>query len=446
MIIKKSDELTGPRTFFTLIDKNNTAIVSNWNDYIEETDNILKVLLLTKESLVVACSNLCDEKTYKYFNTDETKALLFKEKIIKPAIRDEFNSFSEVFANKQIGNNNTLPEDIDKFFTENIKEAVAWNLNDNSNWYKNYILSQINQEDSLIRKSLRDIDSKSELLFVNLVKEEVHEIDCGNRQYFNRDAIVENISRLMNKKSAYASIQFLDLIYHISGSRVVNCENYVPQENLISYNHLTNSFNKTHDESSIFLKSFINTILDIICENSFSSDIISNLSFREILDLRKANEPKAEAFRLKYEKCLSLITKSTNTIDKDLLYVELKDLHETGLLLREEFRTKVLNEIQPYKELQKKVLKQNKLFNCVQNSIDFSGIFIPGLSAINFLFNNCKLKEWGYIKKAMDKKRILNENEMRTGIKDEFGHDPIFISFINDLVKLHKNKYMNIEI
>ena len=74
--------LIGPRTYFSLIDKNNISQVNDWNDYKKELDQVLKILLLTKDTIVVAGSSLCNDMAFDYFS-NESKDALFKKGIIK---------------------------------------------------------------------------------------------------------------------------------------------------------------------------------------------------------------------------------------------------------------------------------------------------------------------------------------------------------------------------
>jgi hypothetical protein len=338
-----------------LIDKYNIQQAKDWNKYKNDLDQILKVLLLTKDIIVIAGSSLCSEKALEYFS-DKNKDLLFQKGIIRPAIRSQFSNFSDVFEDRILSKKENLPKEINSFFSEKITEIVPWNLHDNSNWYKSQFAKQVYEDNSLLRNSLKNIDVNAEKIFVNILSKELTIAEQpGN--YFDRDKVLIAIKKNF-KDDAYTAIsQFLDLLYYISGSRVVNCENYVPQENLLYYNHATMNFDKKIlSDKSIFYNIVTQIILSEVYDNTFPIDIIQNISFEDIVWLREKNKAKSKVFREKYEKCLKVAQNIQSVDDKDALLLNLQELTVLSEEIRLQFNNSVSNELSAFKSKLSRVI------------------------------------------------------------------------------------------
>jgi hypothetical protein len=432
------DNLIGPRTYFSLIDKNNIRQVKDWNEYKKELDQVLKILLLTKDSIVIAGSSLCNDMAFDYFS-DESKGTLFRKGIIKPAIRSQFSNFSEVFEDRIKNKKENLSNEINKYFSENITEIVPWDLYDNSNWYKDQISKQVYNKNSILRNNLKNIDNESEKLFVKLITHEFKEIEkTGN--YFDRDKISMIIHNNFTGVANTAITQFLDLLYYISGSRVVNCENYVPQENLIYYSHATMNYgNKIISDKSVFYNIVTQIILSDVYDNTFPIDIIKNISFKDIVLLRESNKAKSKTFREKYEKCLKSAQNIQSAHDKDVLLLNLQELTSLSSEIQAEFRNSILNELSSFKSKIKISGGFEYIYEIISQLI---GLFVLPVSIINLMFNDAKLKETNKLKKVRAKTINAKENLIRKYIKEKYGNDPVLLSFFNDIVKKHKENYL----
>lgn len=435
------DDLIGPRTYFSLIDKSNIKQVNDWNEYKKELDQVLKILLLTKDTIVVAGSSLCNDKAFDYFS-DENKGILFEKGIIKPAIRSQFSSFSEVFEDRVISKKENLSQDINNFFSEKITEIVPWNLHENSNWYKNQISEQVFDSNSILRSNLRNIDPNAEKHFVNLMSKELKIAEqTGN--HFDRDKVLMSIHKNFSGNANTAISQFLDLLYYISGSRVVNCENYVPQENLIYYSHATMNFGKKIiSDKSVFYNILTQIVLSDVYDNTFPIDIIQNISFKEIISLRESNKTKSKAFREKYEKCIKCAQNIQSVNDKDTLMLNLQELTTLSGEIKFQFDNSIKKELSAFNSKVKISKGIDYVFEIASQLI---GLFALPVSIISLIFNDAKLKETNQLKNIRAKTTSTKENLIRKYLKQNYSNDPVLLSFFNDIVNKHKENYLTLK-
>ena len=437
------ESLKGPRTYFSLIDRNNPNLLNNWDLYKDDLDRVLKILLLTKDSIVIAGSALCNEKALDYFSEDEYKSELFKKGIIKPAIRSQFQTFEQVFYDRVNNRKENILQSVENYFSDVITEIVPWDLQDNSGWYRQRIIEQLEDNNSFLNKSIGT--NKNQLRkFVKITQEELTQ---SKQDYFNRDRYRTSITENLNKKHAFKTSQFLDLLYFVGGSRVVNCENYVPDEILSYYNNaIFNHSELKISENTIFIDVLVNLILDNLYENFYDPNLIDNISFKEILQLREMNKTKSIAFREKYDECLKISGNLSSFQEKDGLVLKLEEMLELSDNLKDQFKESVTDEIKSFKSMNSLRKKSKSIDNIFEFAVNFAGIFSVPVSVVNLLFNNCGLKELGVVKSIQQSRSNFQDNLLRKYVKNKYKNDPILIDYINDLVEVHKENYMRLKI
>ena len=112
-----------------------------------------------------------------------------------------------------------------KFYENHVDTVVDWELIENTSWFRVNLLKALRDQSSVIRRNLPNL-SKEDL--DSLLSEiEEHEI-------LTREIILESVSTWPRKEKRIF-LNFVNLIYHMSGARVVNCESALPQENYIDY-------------------------------------------------------------------------------------------------------------------------------------------------------------------------------------------------------------------
>lgn len=422
--------LSGPRTYFTLLDKNNLQACSNKNQYLGEIEEALKVLLLTKDNIVIAASHLASSEALQFF---EDKARLFEDGIILPALRSEFNTFEEMYNEKYGDSNKEIPH----FFEGAIKEVIPWDLQENSGWFYDRIKEEVQNNKSVLRKNLRV--KNCETPFLQIIEKQVKSTEEGEK-FFSREALTKEIDSTFSGDIAIGINQWVDLLYYISGSRVVNCENLVPQENLVSFNLAKMSHgNHILSESEIFHSIVIMLVLNSFYSHAYPVNIIKNLTINDILQLRNNNAERSSEFRKKYEKCLTACEKGRAVKDKDLLIRSLSELRSLADNARSSFTENFDKELASYQALVGKKHKTNKIIDLF---INFIGIFLLPVSVINFIFNNCQLKDIGSFAEYRKRYSVHYYNAIRSYIKKQYKNDPILLEYIDDIIRIHKENYL----
>lgn len=430
IIYRDPSKLSGPRTYFTLLDENNYKLSGSKSKYFDNVEDTLKVLLLTKEHIVIAASHLASKEAYKFF---QGKEALFDNKIILPALRSEFSTFEDMCSSKYNGIDNSIPE----YFGSVIKEVIPWNIDDNSGWLLDRIREESEDSNSILRANLRRIGEDDK--FVALVNKNIS--DVGNAvPFFSRENITRDIENSFPRQVAIGLNQWIDLLYYISGARVVNCENYLPQENYVKYNLATLS-PKRHllTESEVFHSILISMILSSIYNQAYPVDIIKNLSINDILEFRLLNEKRGRQFRTKYEECLTICDKSRHAADKEQLLLSLEHLRSLADDIRTSFSDSVGSELKSFRTISKRKSWIDKSFELLVN---FLGLFCLPVSAVNFIINNCEAKKIEVIGKQRERLIGYYDAALRAFVAKVYKNDPVLLGYIDDIINLHKSKYL----
>jgi hypothetical protein len=413
----EAKEFTGARAYFTDIDHRIISKTQTEQDYKYELERKLKTLLLTKNTVSVGATHLATEFAYNFFKENP---ILLNEGLIIPALRRDKNDFSELFSNKDISKERQ--NELVEFYHDNVKQVVRWDLDKNSSWFKDTLLKDLSNDGSVLRSNL-NIDLKK-----------IKEI-CANirlEKNISREKIESFIHKLSQKEKIVFR-NYRDLLYSISGARIVNCESALPQENYLSYSLADIETRKIIlNETQIFKKLFLELAFESIKSKPLSIEILDYLSYQDIMDLRTVFDDSN--FKEKYN---SLITKAIGLIEKnetDLLFNfdELLKIRED---LHKNFKKHIDTEIDFFF---KKLNSKKKLSNSIKYGkgtfsigIGVAGIFNPVASIIGvamdspaYMMNSVRFlsntedveNESEYIK---GKQKILNTIIERNDFKDK---------------------------
>jgi hypothetical protein len=422
--------LEGPRTYFTLLDGNNLKTVENKKEYMQMAEDTLKVLLLTKDNIVIAASHLITQEAFSFFRGKEK---LLQDGVVLPALRSEFNNFEEMYYDKLPSGDKDIPD----FFNSTITNVIPWKLSDNSGWFKDRIKEEIAFDSSILRKNLRLVGA--ERRFISLIENNLNFSDRSGG-YFSREKLVDDIERLLPREVAGGLKQWIDMLYYISGARVVNCENYLPQENYVHYNLATLGKGRhILSEAEIFHSILISTILSTIYNEAYPINILKNLSFDDILNFRSVNIEKSISFRKKYEDCLSLWNKSRIVMDKEELLLNMQQLGSLADDLQSTFSTTLHSELRGFKRI---ISRQETFDKAFDLAVNFIGIFYLPVSVINFVINNCVARKLPLLDKHRRAISDYYHMELRRFVANEYNNDPALLDYINDIILLHKSKYL----
>ena len=268
------EALSGPRSYFTDIDPKD----KNYDQL--DVVRKLKLQLLTKQNIVIAASSLFHDIGFRLFGSDPGLTSCLQNGIILPAIRDEFDGVAGFFDAKK---DDGYKSNAGAYFTANIKHYVPWNLLENTRWFQQVFTDNVIDEHSLLRsKSLLSQSSALELI---ARLDEVIQSKPDKQRFMSREDI-SNVASAMGGNIAGYLNNFGNLIYRLSGARVVCSEGHFPQSNLTNLGFAGNEHQLA--DTRIFWELFIEAVVSNITSAArLSQDRIDSLSFQDILAIRE---------------------------------------------------------------------------------------------------------------------------------------------------------------
>ena len=314
-------DFQGPRAYFTDFDYKIVRFKSHKEVYRREVERRLKVILLTKNTVVCAASHLPHEFAYNLFKDNP---ILLTKNMILPALRRDIEHITDYLEERTLGEyslaqdlsiKSYLKENMKDFYRDHVNKVVDWELIENAAWFRENLLKALNNDNSVIRRNLTDLP-KRKLHFL------ISEIEKND--ILTRELILKSISTLSSRNQK-TLLNFVNLVYHMSGARVVNCESALPQENYIDYSLADFSKHRVMlSDTQVFLKIFFELSFETLYRNTLPVELLDTLSFEDIYYLRKPLENSS--FRRKYDKLiqtsLQIIRDSETNSDVSLYDIE----------------------------------------------------------------------------------------------------------------------------
>ena len=144
MIRINPKSLRGPRAYFTDFDHRIIYRTRNIGAIKLKGERKLKALLILKGQIVCAASHLSTRFAYEFFKDNP---ILLTSGAIIPAFRSDKTDLSELFAKKRFKEKDSAIQ----FFKEHIQKTANWDLDENSMWFRNRFLADLEDDHSLIR-------------------------------------------------------------------------------------------------------------------------------------------------------------------------------------------------------------------------------------------------------------------------------------------------------
>jgi len=272
--MKRIDPKTfgGPRAYFTAFDYRILARIDNELLLRRQVERQLKLLLLIKSRVVCAASHLTSDFTYQFFRDNVE---LLRTGSIKPALRIDKDGITDLF---EPGKRKSEQEKI-KFYTDNIFEIVSWQLEENTEWFRDRFVEELTTDGSVVRKALSGLPVES----IDNIASALSKTDVLSREEIGiiAEQLPEDVRPVL--------LNFRDLLYHISGARVVNSESSLPQENYIDYDFVDLEHGRMRlSDDQILWKLFIELALESFQRRLLPVEMLDLLTFDDILRLRQA--------------------------------------------------------------------------------------------------------------------------------------------------------------
>lgn len=353
--------LVGPRAYFTGFDHRLVARCRNRALFQRKAERKLKVLLLLKGKIVCAASHLATRFAYDFFR--ENSALLTSGAIV-PAFQADKADISELFARKRFPGR----DDAVRFYSDNVRSTVTWQLEENSGWFRDRFIADLQDDRSVLR---RHFGKEHEGAIVGLLFEIQKESLLGRET-------VDRASEGLPLRYRRLLQAYRELLYHISGARVVNCESTLPQENYIDYDLADLQQRRARlSEEQVLWKLLVEMVLDSLQRTMLPVDVLDSISFEDVMKVRQPL--LASDFQRKYDELIRSVVMPPAADHLRILSVD--ELERIRSELARTFDEVIQKELPNF--LKKKALEQSKELASVSSSVALNLVAaVPGVGLI----------------------------------------------------------------
>lgn len=236
--------------------------------------------------MVCAASHLKSPIAQEIFRKN---TFLLKEGHVTPALRESVESIHEAF---RVSTDSPFvaTEDVAKFYDEHVADVVTWNLEENSNWFRDRFIEELRNPRSVVRLNAKGLTEESVSEFIAL---------SAGKPLIDRQ-LVTTWTQSMDSEDRDVLLAFRELIYHVSGARVVNCEGSLPQEEYLDFDLTDLSQKRTRlNDEMVFWKIFVEQALHTLQMRSLPVELLDVLDFADVLAIR---QPLLDSdFQAKYD-------------------------------------------------------------------------------------------------------------------------------------------------
>jgi len=352
----------GPRAYFTDFDYKIVRFKHYKEAYRKEVERRLKIILLTKNTVVCAASHITHEFAYNIFKDNP---VLLTKGMILPALRRDIEHITDYFEEgapgkyplaQDLGIESHLKETMVDFYRDHVNEVVDWELIENAAWFRERLLKALNDEHSVIRRNLIDLPKwKLDALISEIEKNDI----------LTRELVLKGMSKWTSREQKIL-LNFVNLVYHMSGARVVNCETALPQESYIDYSLTDFSKHRAMlSDTQVFLKIFFELAFEILYRDILPVELLDTLSFEDIYYLRKPLQ--SSSFCKKYDELIQSsirILRNTEVESDKILYdIEkpLEILEKISKTFEEAFRQELAEFVKKKRKETTKELRKSTL-------------------------------------------------------------------------------------
>ena len=198
-----------------------------------------------------------------------------------PALRDDKPTLRSAFK---------APDDVGRFYEDHVAEVVRWQLQENSGWFRQRFIEELREPRSVVRINAPSITDESIEAFITTTED---------KSTFNRHS-VETWAATLEPDDRLVVLSFRELLYHVSGARVVHCEGALPQEEYIDFDLADLSQQRTRlSDDLVFWKIFVEQALGTLQLRALPVELLDILDFNDIKELR---QPLLESgFQARYD-------------------------------------------------------------------------------------------------------------------------------------------------
>ncbi len=339
------ESITLSRVYFTEFDRVTYSQVA-WTEADVEAIRLnmerrLKLVAMIKGHVIIAASHLIESELAHEVLLEHPR--LFSEGVIVPALRTEFTGFQEFLESKQAKEKESflyegsIRREMAQMLDSNVVITLKLEADQASEWFKERLLSDLADEQSLLRFCLR---KRGAIVPSTLIER------IGATPRLSRQDVYVAAKETKDKNLWFVLCDYADFIYYLSGARVVWAEGILPQENLMDFSLSDLAGGRTRlSETEVFFKIFIDLVKSAT-RTHFPLDLLDALSIDDILDLHHVavEERFVEKYNLIQEK-----TKAGLTIhDPERLVLLMEELEQFEYQLHADYQAEIEKELPNY--------------------------------------------------------------------------------------------------
>jgi hypothetical protein len=353
------DSLKNSRVYFTEFDRVTYSQVAWTAEDVEairrNMERKLKLVALIKGHVVIAASHLLESELANEVLFPYPR--LFSEGVVVPALRSEFTAFEE-FLNSKLAEGKESAQyeggarrEMAQMLDSQVALAVRWEVNQTSGWFKERLLSDLTDEQSLLRSCLR----KDGVVLPPMLVSQMSEVPRPSRQ-----DVYLLAKKTGDKNLWHTMCEYTDFIYYLSGAKAVSSEGLLPQENLLDFSLSDLTGGHTHlTETEVFFKLFVD-LVKAATYTHFPVDMLDSLTIDDVLDLHSV--AVEEKFVEKYNAIQEKIKDGLTIHDPERLVLLMGELEQFEQQLRDEYHAAINKELPRYLSDRKKT-KAAKFLN-----------------------------------------------------------------------------------
>ena len=323
------DRLRGSRAYFTSWNKNSLDPHVDGDRQNHLVLRKLKALLLTKSTIVFAASDFNSPTAFRILLDNPS---LLDSGILVPALREDRDSLEDVSSDPAVRS----------FISDRSVSVVSWKLDENVDWFRTRFTAELEAPQSVIRSRLIQSDATFDyrsLLFA------LSASDLSVQDAIDQHAV------FLSPAGKTVLLNYRSLLYHMSGARVVHSESFLPQENLIDQDVLSETARERLSEDSIFFKVFVEQALRTLERKQIPIEVLDQITMREILTLRDVY--KSSGFIDYYDKMVEALLRAAVSDDPRNAIFHLNELEAARSYIFSNFTRQFEAEIDRFKKSKK---------------------------------------------------------------------------------------------
>lgn len=351
-------ELSGPRAYFTEWAFRAPHTADEDQAQHQQAMRRLKALLLTKTTIVFTASHL-DSAVAQQILIENP--ILLDKGILKPALREGRSSIEEVTADPAMKS----------FLKDRDITAVSWRQEQGESWFKERLCHELLDANSAICAAIR---TSSPTFNARPLVDELMVTEQPIQD------VVEHYAGLLESGGKTALQNFRALLYNMSGARVVQCESFLPQENLIDYDFTSLKGRQKLSEEVVLIKVFVEQALKTLNRRSIPIEVLDVLHINEILALREIIEDTG--FMREYDNLVTCAISAATNCDPKTSIFHLEQIESSRAKLFENFTLTLEKEFAGYIKSKRISASSSLMSPGISLALGAGGFVLPGIGPI----------------------------------------------------------------